>query len=264
MSTHLIHGHHHDMTQRWNPGDYSRDAAFVYESSHDLVAWLDPKPDERILDLGCGTGVHAAEIARRGARVLGVDSSEEMIAAARRDHPSLDFVVGNGEALDYTNAFEAVFSNAALHWMTKADAVAAGISRSLVRGGRFIFEMPEARNVRCVVDAFDRALEEVVTRRFDRSRWYFPTVGEHAKRLETAGLRVVTARVFPRPSFVAERDGRSGLHVWLRLFANDVLESLGDDVAEVMRRAEHHAASLAREGGHELDYVRMRMEARKD
>lgn len=249
------------MTTTWDPDAYARDAAFVYRSSDDLVLELDPRPGERVLDLGCGTGEHVAAIAARGAHVVGLDASEAMIAAARRAHPGHDFVVGDGQALTYDGAFDAVFSNAALHWMTRADDVANGVFRALAPGGRFVLEIPEARNVRVAVEALDRAMREVVGRPFDRSRWYFPTLGEHASRLERAGLVVGRAYVFPRPSFVADRDGASGLHLWYRLFVNDVLDALGDAAAEVVAHAERHATSLRRDSGHALDYVRLRMHA---
>lgn len=251
------------MTQRWNPTAYTRDAAFVFESSHDLVDWLDPKPGERILDLGCGTGEHVARIAARDARPVGLDASTEMIATAKATHPALEFIVGDGQTLRYEHAFDAVFSNAALHWMPNADAVAQGVARALVEGGRFVLEMPEARNVARVIDAFDTALCEIAGQRFDRKRWYFPTLGEHAARLEAAGFDVVLARVFPRPSFVPHQGSQSGLELWLELFANDILDALGAKRRDVIRRTEEHARVLERDGGFELDYVRLRMEARK-
>lgn len=255
--------HDNGMTHRWNPDAYKRDAAFVFQSSNDLVDWLDPKEGERVLDLGCGTGDHAAVIDARGARVVGLDASPDMIARARRDHPAIDFVVGDGEALTFDRAFDAVFSNAALHWMTRADDVARGIARALVPGGRLVLEMPEAENIARVVEAFDRALVEVVGTHFDRGRWYFPSLGEHAARLERVGLRVTSAYVFPRPSFVADQGDASGLELWLRLFVPDALDALGDRVRAVLTRTEEHAAALRRADGFELDYVRLRMEARK-
>src|SRR5689334_2078398 len=131
--------------QLWNPADYERSASFVFRTSESLVDELAPRPGERILDLGCGTGVHAAAMASRGAHVVGLDRSAEMITAARVAHPGVSFVVGDGAALAYDGAFDAVFSNAALHWMTRADDVARGIARALAPGGRLVLEMAEAR-----------------------------------------------------------------------------------------------------------------------
>ena len=249
--------------QRWSPAQYARDAAFVYESSNDLVVWLDPKPDERILDLGCGTGVHVEAIAARGAHPTGLDGSAAMIDAAKRAYPEREFVVGDGQMLGYEHAFDAVFSNAALHWMTRADDVARGVARALVPGGRFVFETAEASNVRAVIAAFDGAMHAVTGQHFDTSRWYFPTLGEHATRLERTGFDVAHAYTFARPSFVADVDGTSGLHLWFRLFANDVLEALGDAEPAVIADAERRAQALRVEGGYSLDYVRLRMKATK-
>src|SRR3954467_11169915 len=101
----------------WNATRYDDRAAFVSELAHDLVAQLAPRPGERVLDLGCGTGTLTAQIAQQGALVTGVDRSTEMIAAAREKYAGLRFEVVDGQALDFSGEFEAVFSNAALHWM---------------------------------------------------------------------------------------------------------------------------------------------------
>jgi len=249
---------------QWNPEAYRSSASFVFDSSHDLVDWLDPQPGEAILDLGCGTGEHAARIAARGAVPLGLDRSEAMIEAARAAHPAppaIEWAVGDGQELSYVERFDGVFSNAALHWMTRADDVARGVARALCPGGRFVLEMPEVTNVARTIDAIDRALAECVGQRFDRSRWYFPTLDQHTACLERADLRVTSAYVFERPSFVADRADASGLRVWLELFANDLLEALGDRAGDVVACAEEHARSLRTDGGYTLDYVRLRMKA---
>ena len=111
----------------WDARAYDESFRFVSDHAGDLVALLDPQPGERILDLGCGTGLLAAAIARRGASVVGLDSDAAMIEAARAqfpaaDHPGLEFARGDGEALEecsLAGPFDAVFSNAALHWMTR-------------------------------------------------------------------------------------------------------------------------------------------------
>src|SRR5581483_2815270 len=126
---------------RWNPTLYDRRAAFVSHAASDLIDWLDPRPGEAILDLGCGTGELATAIAARGARVVGLDASAEMIAVARERAPALEWVIGDGEALAFDGTFDAVFSNAALHWMTRAPAAACGIARALKPGGRLVAEL---------------------------------------------------------------------------------------------------------------------------
>ena len=122
--------------QAWNPSHYDRAGAFVPKLAADLIELLAPQPGERVLDLGCGTGDLTAQLAERGARVIGLDASTEMVNEARRKHPTLDFVVGDGQELRFEQELDGVFSNATLHWMPRADAVARGVARALRPGLR--------------------------------------------------------------------------------------------------------------------------------
>ena len=121
--------------QTWSAGSYERHARFVSDLAGPVVEWLAPRPGERILDLGCGDGVLTAELARSGATLVGVDSSGDLVAAARAR--GLDIRLMNGEALSFGPEFDAVFSNAALHWMPNAGGVVTGVARALKPGGRF-------------------------------------------------------------------------------------------------------------------------------
>src|SRR3954462_3956067 len=141
------------MSNAWNPVRYDDHAAFVSALASDLLLWLQPRPGEAILDLGCGTGTLTAEIARRGARVTGVDQSAEMIETAREKYAELAFEVADGQALGYVAAFDAVFSNATLHWMPRARDVVRGVERALLPGGRFVAEFGAAGNTRTVIQA---------------------------------------------------------------------------------------------------------------
>src|SRR3954463_6399471 len=144
----------------WDPRLYDDRAAFVSELASDLVAWLRPQWGERILDLGCGTGTLTAAIARQGAAVTGVDRSAEMIATARDKYDGVRFEVADGQALTYDAEFDAVFSNAALHWMPRSHDVVRGVKRALVPGGRFVAEFGGAGCVATVVKALAEILAE--------------------------------------------------------------------------------------------------------
>jgi len=126
------------MTDQWNAVQYDAKHAFVYEKARGLVGVLAPEAGERILDLGCGTGALTAEIAERGAETLGVDRSEEMISQARKKFPALKFEVLDARELRFNAEFDAVFSNAVLHWIPKAKQVIAGVAQALKPGGRFV------------------------------------------------------------------------------------------------------------------------------
>ena len=168
------------MNSVWNPTLYDERASFVSELASDLVAWLHPRAGERILDLGCGTGTLSAQIAGQGAVVTGVDRSPDMIASARQKYADLHFEVGDGQALTYSSEFEAVFSNATLHWMPRADDVLRGVEQALVPGGRFVAEFGGAGCVATVVDALTEILREWQVDPTPYVTWFFPSPGQYA------------------------------------------------------------------------------------
>jgi trans-aconitate methyltransferase len=115
-----------DMTNQWDATQYDAKHAFVYEKAKGLVELLAPKAGERILDLGCGTGALTAEIAGRGAQILGVDQSEEMIAQARKKFPALKFEALDAKELRFNAEFNAVFSNAGLTLAASPGSIESG------------------------------------------------------------------------------------------------------------------------------------------
>jgi trans-aconitate methyltransferase len=247
--------------QAWNPSHYDRAGAFVPKLGADLIELLAPQPGERVLDLGCGTGDLTAKLAECGARVTGVDASTEMVNEARRKHPSLDFNLGDGQELRFEQEFDGVFSNATLHWMPRADAVAEGVARALRSGGRFVAEFGGARCVQTVRDAVQAELLERGIEGHGAPPWFFPTVPQYARILEQAGLWVRTALWFERPTRL---EGSDGLHTWLELFCLPLLQALGERRGEVVQGVERRCqAALFRDGSWWLDYTRLRVVATK-
>ncbi len=247
--------------QAWNPTHYDRAGAFVPKLAADLVDLLAPKPGERVLDLGCGTGDLTAQLAASGASLLGVDASSDMVNEARRKHPGLSFSLGDGQELCFEREFDAVFSNATLHWMPRADDVATGVARALVPGGRFVAEFGGARCVQTVRDAVKAELQERAIEGYRTPDWFFPNVPQYARILEQAGLWVRTALWFERPTRL---EGTGGLENWLELFCLPLLKALGDRRAEVVRGVEERCrAGLFRDGSWWLDYTRLRVVASK-
>ena len=247
--------------QAWNASHYDRAGAFVPRLAADLLELLAPKPGERVLDLGSGTGDLTAQIAERGALVSGVDASSEMVSEARRKHPGLSFSLADGQELAFEREFDAVFSNATLHWMPRADAVAEGVARALRPGGRFVAEFGGARCVQTVRDALRDELLERGIAGHGAPAWFFPTVPQYSRILEQAGLFVRTALWFERPTRL---EGSGGLATWLELFCLPLLLALGDRRAEVVAGVERRChAQLYRDGSWWLDYTRLRVVAVK-
>ncbi len=241
----------------WSSEAYARDARFVSDLGQPVLDLLAPRPGERILDLGCGDGALTAAIAEAGARVLGLDSSEDMIAAARRR--GLEAELGDACRLAYERAFDAVFSNAALHWMTRPDAVCAGVARALVPGGRFVAEFGGHGNVAAVRTALIAVLARYGVESDLSEVWYFPSVAEHRRRLEAAGFRVTEIALTPRPTRV-----EAGMEAWLTTLAAPATQLLpGDARAEALAEVIDLVAPALRDGEGDwwVDYVRLRFAA---
>lgn len=251
-------------TADWNAELYDAKHDFVWKYGSDVVSLLAPKPDERILDLGCGTGHLTAQIAESGAQVIGVDHSAEMVAAARRAYPNLKFEIADARSLPYREEFDAVFSNAALHWIHEPESALQSISRALRPGGRFVAEFGGKGNIRAMAEAFDRVLAELGVANAGEVRpWYFPSVGEYAALAEKNGLEVRFIALFDRPTELA--DGAAGLRNWIIMFFGEYLSKTSAATKEeFFRRVEELLRpKLFHDGRWWADYRRLRLVACK-
>lgn len=245
--------------QTWDPERYDRHARFVSDLGEAVVELLAPRPGECVLDLGCGDGVLTAKLAAMGCRVVGVDGSPAQVEAARRR--GVDARVGDGEALAFEEEFDAVFSNAALHWMKRPDAVIDGVWRALRPGGRFVGELGGHGCVRTIVAALGAAL---AARRVDAVRvnpWYFPTVEDYRTRLEGRGFRVDSIILFPRPTPLP-----GNVTGWLETFAESFTAALpAGERAPFLAEVEERLRPRLRDehGRWSADYVRLRFAATK-
>jgi len=247
------------MVQTWDPEVYSRTGAFVHQLAGGVVEWLAPRAGERILDLGCGDGQLTLKIAETGARVEGVDASAEMVAGACGR--GVRAVQGNAEALPHRDGvFEAVFSNAALHWVRDQDAMMTEVHRVLRPEGRFVAEMGGHGNIAAIRVALIAALARHGLADREDGVNYYPTVEGYTRRLELHGFRVERIALIPRPTPL--RAG--GMTDWLRTFRKGVLDALPDDVREaiVNETVELLGEALRDEDGNWVaDYVRLRFAA---
>lgn len=244
--------------QQWSAGSYDTHARFVSDLGAGVVEWLSPKPGERILDVGCGDGVLTAEIRDMGAEVVAVDSSEDFVAAARSR--GLDARLMDGEALSFGPEFDAVFSNAALHWMPKADAVIDGISRALKPGGRFVAEFGGHGNVAAIVTAMRAVGERRGGDLSLASPWYFPAPHVYQSLLEGHGFTVKRIALIPRPVVL-----KTGIEGWLMLFRKPFFAQFGPAAQQALAETIDllRPALCDAEGNWTADYVRLRVEAVK-
>ena len=224
-----------------------------------VLEWLAPVTGERILDLGCGDGALTVRLVEAGAEVVGTDFSADMVAEASA--LGLDARVLDGHALTFDREFDAVFSNAALHWMTRPDAVIAGVARALKPGGRFVAEFGGQGNVAAIRVALSSVIERLTGEKDVPGRiWYFPSCAEHGARLEAAGFSVDRITLIPRPTPIP-----SDMSGWLDTLAAPVLASVPEDLRAQVR---DEAVALLRPalcdaaGNWTADYMRIRFEAR--
>jgi trans-aconitate methyltransferase len=243
--------------QTWDPETYARNARFVSDLGTPVVELLAPKAGERILDLGCGDGVLTKRLADLGCEIVAVDSSAAQVDAARK--LGLDARVMSGEDLPFDSEFDAVFSNAVLHWIKRADPMIASVYRALKPGGRFV---AECGGYGCV-DTIRTALVQTLDRRGldgeSHVPWYFPTPGDYATRLERAGFRVDSIALIPRPTPLP-----GDVIGWLETFGQSFLKALPDDARpEYLRdvRATLEPQLRQHDGTWIADYVRLRFAA---
>lgn len=243
----------------WDAARYQDQHSFVWRYGANLIELLNPQPGERILDLGCGTGQLTSEIARSGATVVGLDKSAEMLAEARKNYPDLVFVSGDAARFRFPEAFDAVFSNAALHWVKDAEGAIESIAKALHRGGRFIAELGGKGNIASVQAALRAVLGPSAD---EQSPWYYPSVGEYAALLERHGLEVGAANLFDRPTPL---EGEDGLENWLRMFTQSYLRQFSPEREEdtVRQLVDHLRPALHRDGVWTVDYRRLLVVALK-
>ncbi len=248
------------MTQTWNPEIYARDARFVSDLGAPVLDLLAPQPGERILDLGCGDGVLTAKLQSLGCDVFGVDASAAQVEATRKLGVPAQTI--DGENLPFDNEFDAVFSNAALHWMrNNPDAVISGVKKSLRPSGRFVAEMGGARCVEKIRTALIAALDRRNIDGKSADLWFFPTVEDYSARLTRAGFAIDYIALIPRPTPLP-----GDVIAWLRVFAHNFTDKLpGPDrepyLAEVQ---ESLRPQLCDESGKwTADYTRLRFKATK-
>ena len=245
--------------QSWDPDRYAKNARFVSDLGLPVVSLLAPKAGEKILDLGCGDGALTVRLVQCGCRVVAVDSSLAQVEGARR--LGLDARVADGHALPFNDEFDAVFSNAALHWMGRPDEVIAGVHRALRSPGRFVGEFGGHGCVQTLRVALVEALNRRGIDGEARVPWYFPTPAEYAARLEKGGFRVDSMTLFPRPTPLP-----GDVVAWLETFGENFIHALAPPeragyLDEVRRDLEPKLRSES--GTWVADYVRLRFAAAK-
>jgi trans-aconitate methyltransferase len=243
-----------DKETGWNPEAYAKGARFVAELGEPLVALLKPRQGETILDLGCGDGALTERILLSGARVIGVDSSPAQVEAAKKKH--IEVAVMNGHQPCFKPFFDAVFTNAALHWMRQPEKVARGVYQCLKSRGRFVGEFGGYGNVKTVRQALHAALRRRALDPTAVDPWYYPSVAEYTAVLKRSGFHVQSIELIPRPTKLP-----GDVREWLELFAQPFMNAIDRNereslIDEVCRQIASKLCDSA--GAWTMDYVRLR------
>ncbi len=247
------------MIDQWNPKLYDGEHDFVSEYGQVILEMLAPRKGERILDLGCGTGDLANKLALIGVDVVGVDSSLNMIEEAQKKYPKLHFSVEDALALPFEEEFDAVFSNAVLHWIKTPQPALASIYKGLKSGGRFVAEFGGEDNVQRISNSiFEEKAKLGYASDDTHFPWYYPSIGQYTSLMEQAGFQVVFAQHVDRPTRL---EGEAGLKNWIDMFTSSFFSNVPkEDLPILLKNIEK---SLAEEAFHEdhwiADYKRLRV-----
>ncbi|WP_090992967.1 class I SAM-dependent methyltransferase [Pedobacter insulae] len=248
----------------WDNKLYDKQHHFVSDYGADVVQWLAPKNDEHILDVGCGTGQLAAQIAKTGALVLGTDASENMVEIARINYPALKFEVIDGTKLPYKEEFDAIFSNATFHWIDNQEELTKRLFSSLKIGGRLVAEFGAKGNVKKITDAVKLAAKNLgLDSKLTTDFWFFPTISTYTTLLEKNGFEVEQAWLFDRPTPLK---GINGMRDWITQFApyafknmnTEEIDAVKDFAVEILKPSQYKNDQWI------ADYKRLRVKAYKN
>ncbi len=249
------------VSNAWNTQLYDQKHAFVFQHGAGVVELLNPKPGERILDLGSGTGHLTKQMADVGADVIGLDSAASMVTAASKAYPDIEFMLGDAADFAFAQPFDAVFSNATLHWVPQANEAAACIAQALKPNGRFVAEFGGHHNMHHVATAVQAAIRDL-TGLDIHHRWYFPTLAEYAGVLAHAGLELRSAWLFERPTPL---EGDDGMRNWISMFGGGMFQGVpADKLDNIIAQAEQTLRTTNYKNGQWFaDYWRIRVVAVK-
>jgi trans-aconitate methyltransferase len=248
----------------WKVKLYNQKHAFVYEYGQELIQLLDPKKNELILDLGCGSGQLTYEIRKSGARVIGMDSSNEMISEAKNKYPDLQFFVKDAAEFQFEKPFDAIFSNAVLHWVKNKESAILSMYKNLKPGGRLVLEFGGKGNVKNIITSVKNSLESRgYIKNSSLENWYFPSISEYSSLLEKNGFEVVFAHLCDRPTELA--DDQNGIKDWIEMFGSSYFVDIPFEekniILEEIQNALREKCFL--DGKWYADYRRIRVIAKK-
>jgi trans-aconitate methyltransferase len=254
-----------DIATKWKPELYNKKHSFVYNYGENLIQLLEPKENERILDLGCGSGQLTFKINELVRETIGIDKSAEMIADAKSKFPNIEFLVKDAENFKFDKKFDSIFSNATLHWVKNYKDSIKSMYENLKPNGKIVVEFGGKGNVQTIVNQLRESLKSRNYRnQSELNLWYFPTIGEYSTELESAGFRVLFAQHYDRPTELADKN--SGIKDWISMFAeNFFIGVTGNHIEEIKNEVQESVKEKCLiDGKWFADYKRIRVIAIKN
>ena len=246
-------------SNQWNANEYNKNADFVSKLGLPVINLLAPKKDERILDLGCGDGTLSLEIQKKyGSQVIAVDLSPDMVAKSTKK--GVEASVMSATQLEFYNEFDAVFSNAVLHWVTDASLAIKNVKQALKADGKFIGEFGGYGNIQSLQEAMKTVFERHPEYEEFLNPWFFPKKEEYAKLLEENGFHVHYIEIIERPTPIGD------IKEWLDIFANGIMQNVPTSKKESFKKEVENILKpklFTQENGWVVDYVRLRFAAQK-
>lgn len=222
------------MITKWKPELYNEKHSYVYQYGENLIKLLDPKENQRILDLGCGSGQLTSKINRFAKETIGIDKSADMIADAKTKFPNIEFKVGDAGNFKFDEKFDSIFSNATLHWVKDYKGAIKCMYENLNSNGKIVLEFGGKGNIQTIVNELRNSLRK---RGYDKQSnlklWYFPSIGEYSSELESVGFRVLFAEHYDRPTELS--DENSGIKDWISMFADSFFIGVSENHREEIK-----------------------------
>ncbi len=249
---------------KWKPELYNEKHSFVYQYGESLLKLLDPKKDERILDLGCGSGQLTSKINELAGETIGIDKSPEMISYAQSKFPDIKFQVADAGDFKFDKKFDSIFSNATLHWVKDFRGAIQSMYENLSPTGKIVLEFGGKGNVQTIINELRKSLRiRDYNKQSNLDLWYFPSIGEYSTELESAGFRVVFAEHYDRPTELA--DEKSGIKDWISMFAESFFIGIAENhIEEIKNEVQENVKNQCLINGKWFaDYKRIRIVAKK-
>lgn len=213
---------------QWDSSLYDKNHSFVSQYGCELLKYLPQNKQQKILDLGCGTGDLSYELSKLCQKVVGIDASPQMISLAREKFPNLDFRVCEGLSMTFKDEFDVVFSNAVFHWISNHNLLLENIAKALKSAGILICEFGALGNIESIENAFKLALGRqgfAYTMKLN-----FPDADSFSKLLKQNHFEIIELSKFDRPTPLENNE--EGLRIWLKQFFNSQLDELPLQIQE--------------------------------